>query len=178
MITSLTQLEQQLEWLANVEFDTMCVHGDNPSAPALLARARGLLPRFGMRAAPVRRRAADGTARSAPGHLGAALMHDDAAPERVDAARGGDDPPVHRAGADRPHAPSYSTRTFEAKSQEAILSGHHSRVKKSARLETETKHPQGVRRLRRPVTPRAGVWIETTLARCKPTSPPPHGGVD
>jgi UPF0271 protein len=52
MITSLTQLEQQLEWLATVEFDTMCVHGDNPSAPALLARARALLPRFGMLAAP------------------------------------------------------------------------------------------------------------------------------
>jgi lactam utilization protein B len=52
VITSLAQLDLQLEWLAKVEFDTMCVHGDNQSAPALLAHAREVLPHFGLRAAP------------------------------------------------------------------------------------------------------------------------------
>jgi hypothetical protein len=68
-------------------------------------------------------RAAGGTAGSAPVHLGAVLVHDDSAPERVDAARGFDDPTVHRAGADGANAPSYSRRILEARNQEAIFAG-------------------------------------------------------
>jgi UPF0271 protein len=50
LVTDPRQLENQFERLASLEFQTMCVHGDNAAAPALLRAADAILARHGLRA--------------------------------------------------------------------------------------------------------------------------------
>jgi UPF0271 protein len=52
MVEPGASLARQVRWLASIEFDTMCVHGDNPGAQQLLAEALPMLITLGLRPAP------------------------------------------------------------------------------------------------------------------------------